>query len=195
MRWRSRSWKRWSISGWRPSSSTGCSRTATTTCARRQVRGSSSCLPAGASGDADPAALLHGHLAAAQQRPAQPERRGAENLCTVMAQRLSILHGLNAPEFFDKTLFRHFIQSSRNRVWSARMPTAAWATTKARGAGRGCRQARAAGGDSAVDPAGRTGAPSRRQRGDAAARRLTLPGHQAFPRPVCVQLLACDRKP
>ncbi|UVE16706.1 glycerol-3-phosphate 1-O-acyltransferase PlsB [Pseudomonas sp. LS44] len=34
-----------------------------------------------------------------------------EDLCTVMAQRLSILHGLNAPEFFDKTLFRHFIQS------------------------------------------------------------------------------------
>ncbi len=32
-----------------------------------------------------------------------------ENLSTVMAQRLSILHGLNAPEFFDKTLFRHFI--------------------------------------------------------------------------------------
>ncbi len=34
-----------------------------------------------------------------------------EQLCTVMAQRLSILHGLNAPEFFDKSLFRHFIQS------------------------------------------------------------------------------------
>ncbi|KFX69930.1 glycerol-3-phosphate acyltransferase [Pseudomonas taeanensis MS-3] len=34
-----------------------------------------------------------------------------EDLCTVMAQRLSILHGLNAPEFFDKSLFRHFIQS------------------------------------------------------------------------------------
>lgn len=33
-----------------------------------------------------------------------------EALCTVMAQRLSILHGLNAPEFFDKTLFRQFIQ-------------------------------------------------------------------------------------
>ena len=32
-----------------------------------------------------------------------------EDLCTVMAQRLSILHGLNAPEFFDKSLFRHFI--------------------------------------------------------------------------------------
>ena len=34
-----------------------------------------------------------------------------EDLATVMAQRLSILHGLNAPEFFDKTLFRHFIQA------------------------------------------------------------------------------------
>ncbi|WP_213877293.1 glycerol-3-phosphate 1-O-acyltransferase PlsB [Pseudomonas sp. dw_358] len=32
-----------------------------------------------------------------------------EDLCVVMAQRLSILHGLNAPEFFDKSLFRHFI--------------------------------------------------------------------------------------
>lgn len=34
-----------------------------------------------------------------------------EDLCVMMAQRLSILHGLNAPEFFDKTLFRHFIQT------------------------------------------------------------------------------------
>ncbi|MCS3470516.1 glycerol-3-phosphate O-acyltransferase [Pseudomonas sp. JUb42] len=34
-----------------------------------------------------------------------------EDLCTIMAQRLSILHGLNAPEFFDKSLFRHFIQT------------------------------------------------------------------------------------
>lgn len=34
-----------------------------------------------------------------------------EELCTVMAQRLSILHGLNAPEFFDKSLFRHFIKT------------------------------------------------------------------------------------
>jgi glycerol-3-phosphate O-acyltransferase len=34
-----------------------------------------------------------------------------EDLCTQMAQRLSILHGLNAPEFFDKTLFRHFTQT------------------------------------------------------------------------------------
>ena len=34
-----------------------------------------------------------------------------EDLCVMMAQRLSILHGLNAPEFFDKSLFRHFIQT------------------------------------------------------------------------------------
>lgn len=34
-----------------------------------------------------------------------------EGLCVTMAQRLSILHGLNAPEFFDKSLFRHFIQT------------------------------------------------------------------------------------
>ncbi|GGJ82017.1 glycerol-3-phosphate 1-O-acyltransferase PlsB [Pseudomonas matsuisoli] len=33
-----------------------------------------------------------------------------ESLSTVMAQRVSILHGLNAPEFFDKALFRNFIQ-------------------------------------------------------------------------------------
>ena len=38
-----------------------------------------------------------------------------ETLCTVMAQRLSILHGLNAPEFFDKSLFRHFIQSLQDQ--------------------------------------------------------------------------------
>jgi glycerol-3-phosphate O-acyltransferase len=31
-----------------------------------------------------------------------------------MAQRLSILHGLNAPEFSDKTLFRQFIQRLRD---------------------------------------------------------------------------------
>ncbi|MEB0077057.1 glycerol-3-phosphate 1-O-acyltransferase PlsB [Pseudomonas sp. CCI3.2] len=37
-----------------------------------------------------------------------------EDLCTVMAQRLSILHGLNAPEFFDKSLFRDFIQNLLN---------------------------------------------------------------------------------
>ena len=38
-----------------------------------------------------------------------------EDLCVMMAQRLSILHGLNAPEFFDKTLFRHFIQTLIDR--------------------------------------------------------------------------------
>jgi glycerol-3-phosphate O-acyltransferase len=34
-----------------------------------------------------------------------------EDQCTLLAERMSILFGLNAPEFFDKTLFRNFITS------------------------------------------------------------------------------------
>jgi glycerol-3-phosphate O-acyltransferase len=34
-----------------------------------------------------------------------------EEQCTLLAERMSILFGLNAPEFFDKTLFRNFISS------------------------------------------------------------------------------------
>jgi glycerol-3-phosphate O-acyltransferase len=43
-----------------------------------------------------------------------------ESLCTLTAQRLSLLHELNAPEFFDKSLFRGFIQKLRERkvVWT-----------------------------------------------------------------------------
>ncbi|MFZ1797547.1 glycerol-3-phosphate 1-O-acyltransferase PlsB [Dokdonella sp.] len=43
-----------------------------------------------------------------------------ENLCTLTAQRLSLLHELNAPEFFDKSLFRGFIQKLRERrvIWA-----------------------------------------------------------------------------
>jgi len=42
-----------------------------------------------------------------------------ENLCTLTAQRLSLLHELNAPEFFDRSLFRGFIQKLRERrvIW------------------------------------------------------------------------------
>jgi glycerol-3-phosphate O-acyltransferase len=42
-----------------------------------------------------------------------------ENLCTLTAQRLSLLHELNAPEFFDKALFRGFIGTLRERkvIW------------------------------------------------------------------------------
>ena len=35
--------------------------------------------------------------------------------CSLMAQRLSILHGLNAPEFFDKALFRNLIDELLER--------------------------------------------------------------------------------
>ncbi|MEO8670329.1 MAG: glycerol-3-phosphate 1-O-acyltransferase PlsB [Tahibacter sp.] len=43
-----------------------------------------------------------------------------ETLCTLTAQRLSLLHELNAPEFFDKSLFKGFIQQLRERrvVWT-----------------------------------------------------------------------------
>lgn len=42
-----------------------------------------------------------------------------DNLCHLVAQRLSLLHELNAPEFFDRSLFRGFIQKLRERrvVW------------------------------------------------------------------------------
>jgi glycerol-3-phosphate O-acyltransferase len=43
-----------------------------------------------------------------------------ENACTLTAQRLSLLNELSAPEFFDKALFRGFIQKLRERrvVWT-----------------------------------------------------------------------------
>jgi glycerol-3-phosphate O-acyltransferase len=43
-----------------------------------------------------------------------------ENLCWLTAQRLSLLHELNAPEFFDRSLFRGFIHKLRERrvVWA-----------------------------------------------------------------------------
>lgn len=37
-----------------------------------------------------------------------------EERSTLMAERMSILFGLNAPEFFDKTLFRNFIHNLKN---------------------------------------------------------------------------------
>jgi glycerol-3-phosphate O-acyltransferase len=43
-----------------------------------------------------------------------------ENACTLTAQRLGLLHELSAPEFFDKSLFRGFIQKLRERqaLWT-----------------------------------------------------------------------------
>jgi glycerol-3-phosphate O-acyltransferase len=38
-----------------------------------------------------------------------------EERCTLLAQRISVLYGLNSPEFFDKSLFRNFIQLLRRR--------------------------------------------------------------------------------
>ncbi|MBD3657343.1 MULTISPECIES: glycerol-3-phosphate 1-O-acyltransferase PlsB [Marinobacter] len=52
------------------------------------------------------------HLAIAVLRKYGPGKISASELeeqSTLMAERMSILFGLNAPEFFDKTLFRNFI--------------------------------------------------------------------------------------
>ncbi len=38
-----------------------------------------------------------------------------ENKCRDLAQRLSIINGLNAPEFFDKSLFKNFIATLQQR--------------------------------------------------------------------------------
>ncbi len=38
-----------------------------------------------------------------------------EHRCHLMAQRMSLLYGLNSPEFFDKSLFRNFIDLLRRR--------------------------------------------------------------------------------
>jgi glycerol-3-phosphate O-acyltransferase len=35
--------------------------------------------------------------------------------CQLMAQRMSLLHELNSPEFFDRTLFKNFIELLRAR--------------------------------------------------------------------------------
>jgi glycerol-3-phosphate O-acyltransferase len=38
-----------------------------------------------------------------------------ENQAQQMAQRLALLNGLDAPEFFDKALFKNFIQTLKSR--------------------------------------------------------------------------------
>jgi glycerol-3-phosphate O-acyltransferase len=38
-----------------------------------------------------------------------------EQKSTMMAERMSILFGLNAPEFFDKALFRNFISTLKDK--------------------------------------------------------------------------------
>lgn len=41
----------------------------------------------------------------------QLQRNQLENACTLLAQRLSLLHDTTGPEYSDKTLFRNFIQA------------------------------------------------------------------------------------
>lgn len=43
------------------------------------------------------------------------DRRALEERCHLMAQRMSLLHGLHSPEFFDRALFAGFIDLLRTR--------------------------------------------------------------------------------
>jgi glycerol-3-phosphate O-acyltransferase len=50
-----------------------------------------------------------------QARSGMISPEALEERCYLMAQRISVLYGLNSPEFFDKTLFRNFIELLRRR--------------------------------------------------------------------------------
>jgi len=46
-----------------------------------------------------------------QQGSGRITRQQLEELCSLFAQRLSLLHEFSAPEFFDQAIFRNFIQT------------------------------------------------------------------------------------
>ncbi len=71
---------------------------------------------AGAGDHSNHRALLPGDrvTAAGGQRHAS-RAEALEERCHLMAQRMSVLYGLNSPEFFDKSLFRNFIELLRRR--------------------------------------------------------------------------------
>ena len=58
------------------------------------------------------------YIAAALIEAQPPTTWAAEQLeaaCVLAARRLARLHGVDAPEFFDATLFRHFIRALATR--------------------------------------------------------------------------------
>ena len=80
-----------------------------------------------------------------------------EERCHLMAQRMSVLYGLNSPEFFDKSLFRGFIHLllKRNVIQTDAEAQAAVRRAVAR-CGGGCA-AGAVGADPPQHPAGHSG--------------------------------------
>jgi glycerol-3-phosphate O-acyltransferase len=50
-----------------------------------------------------------------QAGPGRLKQEALEERCHLIAQRMSLLFGLNSPEFFDKSLFRNFIDLLRRR--------------------------------------------------------------------------------
>ena len=98
-----------------------------------------------------------------------------ESLCQLAAQRLSLLYAPAAPEFFDKTLFRGFIQKLRELRWCGPTRTASWCSTSAWTLGEGRQghpRPRAAAHDREDQP-GSGRSRGRRGAGDAGRRRST----------------------
>ena len=77
-----------------------------------------------------------------------------EERCHLIAQRMSVLYGLNSPEFFDKSLFRDFIELLRRRNVIAAGEDGTHQVRRAAARGRGGRAARALGAAAARHPAG-----------------------------------------
>lgn len=56
----------------------------------------------------------------AQQQSGEPfDRKDFETRCQLMAQRISILNGINEPEFFDKSLFKNYIDLLKDLKYAA----------------------------------------------------------------------------
>jgi len=60
-------------------------------------------------------AKLFGGVDVRQAGSGNITQEALEQRCHLMAQRMSVLYGLNSPEFFDKSLFRNFIDLLRRR--------------------------------------------------------------------------------
>ena len=77
--------------------------------------GGDSSVGAGAGNDSNHRALLPCDRAIAAGGQRRHHTEALEERCHLMAQRMSLLYGLNSPEFFDKSLFRNFIELLRQR--------------------------------------------------------------------------------
>ena len=89
-----------------------------------------------------------------RRAPAPSPRRRSSSAAISMAQRMSVLYGLNSPEFFDKSLFRNFIELLRRRNVIAAGGGRHHQLRRAAARRRRGRAARAVRADAARHPAG-----------------------------------------